>query len=364
MRGTADLGISASAAVNSVSRLVPIGDQGRDVLARFERIALGDRLPALLRANLGDGSFEVELAGTQLRMALPPGMQAGQRIELTLLAREPRLTFSLQGNDQGKGGVQAQVSSAGRLIDTLLRPELAEDGATHTPPKALVEAARPVASTPITQATQLAQALANTLATSGLFYESHVAQWVNGGRSEAQLQQEPQYNWTEKNLARPHPQPERAATIGPAQNAATDSAGSANSASQSAAPAAGELPMDPASEAAQMLRLQLETLEHNQVLWRGEAWPGLPMEWGVADGGGHAEAAERDWQSVLRFHFDRLGTVSATLNLSGGEVRLSLRTESEGIAQRLRGAATGLADALQAAGTPLHQMSVRREDKS
>lgn len=355
MRGTADLGISASAAVNSVARLVPIGDQGRDVLARFERIALGERLPALLRANLGDGSFEVELAGTSLRMALPSGMQAGQRIELTLLAREPRLSFSLQNNSQGS--VQAQVSPAGRLIDTLLRPELAEDGVPPAPPKALVDAARPVAPVPITQATQLAQALANALSTSGLFYESHVAQWVNGGRSEAQLQQEPQFHWTGKNLARPHAQTERVSTMAAVSSAATDS-------STSASPnqAAAELPMDPASEAAQMLRLQLETLEHGQILWRGEAWPGLPMEWGVADGGGHADPAERSWQSVLRFHFDRLGTVSATLNLSGGEVQLSLRTESEGVAQRLRGAATGLADALQAAGTPLHLMSVRRED--
>lgn len=377
MRGSAELGVTASAAVGNALRLVAIGDQGRDVLARFDRIAIGERLPAVLRSRTADGNFQVELAGTSLRMSLPAGMQIGQRIELTLVAREPRPTFLLQRDD---ASVKAEVSPAGRLIDTLLRPERAggRGGASAVPPapaRALVDAARPVADAPLMQSEPLARALANALSTSGLFYESHVAQWVNGSRSQAQLQQEPQFGWTARNLARPEGAgaaanasantaagPAASPAVTAAANAALMSAAVENtgpSATQSAPP----LLMDPASEAAQMLRLQLETLEHSQVLWRGEAWPGLPMEWGVADdGGSQADPAERNWQSVLRFHFDKLGTVAATINLSGGQVQLALRTEDDAVSQRLRGAAGSLADALQAAGTPLHVMTVRREE--
>jgi hypothetical protein len=283
-------------------------------------------------------------------MSLPAGMQIGQRIELTLVAREPRPTFLLQRNE---ASVKAEVSPAGRLIDALLRPERpsgsSAEGTTPSPSKALVEAARPVADAPLMQSEPLARALASALSNSGLFYESHVAQWVNGSRSQAQLQQEPQFGWSAKNLARPAGAPGAmdggpAGANSPANTAANSAANSATSlaanaavmsnAAENAGPAsspqsAPPLLMDPASEAAQMLRLQLETLEHSQVLWRGEAWPGLPMEWGVADdGGSKADPAERNWQSVLRFHFDKLGTVAATINLSGGQVQLALRTEA------------------------------------
>lgn len=366
MRGTADLGaIAASAAVDSAMRLVAVGDQGRDTLARLERIAIGERLPALLHSRFSDGSFQVELAGTSLRMSLPPGMQVGQRIELSLLAREPRPTFLLQN---AGGGVQAEVSQAGRLIDTLLRPERPADGAKPAVPQALINAARPVAAGPVTQSEPLARALASALSGSGLFYESHVAQWVNGGRSLEQLQQEPQFHWTQKNLARPQQAAPWAAGTSDPHAAAPQS--SANAAFTAAATVdavvqvTSETPalnVDPASEAAQMMRLQLETLEHSQVLWRGQAWPGLPMEWGVAEDGSHGVEGERNWQSVLRFHFDELGTVAATLTLSGGQVQLALQAESEDIAARLRGAATDLADAMKSAGTPLHLMTVRQE---
>jgi hypothetical protein len=53
MRGSAELGVTASAAVGTALRLVAIGDQGRDVLARFDRIAIGERLPAMLRSRFG-----------------------------------------------------------------------------------------------------------------------------------------------------------------------------------------------------------------------------------------------------------------------------------------------------------------------
>ena len=74
MRGTAELGaVTAATAPLAPARLVSIGDQGLDVQARLDRIALGSELSAVLRERYADGSFRVELAGTALRMQVPAG---------------------------------------------------------------------------------------------------------------------------------------------------------------------------------------------------------------------------------------------------------------------------------------------------
>jgi hypothetical protein len=267
------------------------------------------------------------------------------------------------------------VSQAGRLINTLMRPEKPAGGATANLPQSLVESSRPVANGPLAQSEPLARALASALSGSGLFYESHVAQWVNGSRSLEQLRQEPQFHWTEKNLAGTQGDAASRALPGTEQTSGLNARAGANPVANGAAADTGMVeafvqtgPEAPAlniaadSDAAQMMRLQLDTLEHGQVLWRGEAWPGLPMEWGVAEDGGNGEQAQRSWQSVLRFHFEKLGTVAATLTLSGGQVQLALRTENDAVTKRLQGAATELADAMKSAGTPLHLMTVRQEN--
>lgn len=361
--------VPAVAGVSAAARVVAVGDQGRDVLARFDRIAQGAKLEAKLQSRFEDGSFEVALAGTSLRMRLPEGLRVGQQIELTLLNGRPRPTFLLQ---QDQASASAQLSPAGRLLNALLQTQGKEG-----PAQALLRATEPALPAAPDDAGSLAQGLRNALTQSGLFYEAHVEQWARGGRSLAELQREPQYRYgpaqlqgeTEKGAA-PAAQRPRPASEGSAARAPDDlwpaegvTRQGANAAAQAPAGGSGlELAIAPDSQAAQMLRVQLEALEHRQVLWQGQAWPGLPMEWGIAEGdGGQASAeGERSWQSVVRFHFPGLGTVAATLRLDGKQLQVALEADSDQAAARLRSDAGSLTEALAAAGTPLSLMTVRR----
>ncbi|VVE08118.1 hypothetical protein PHO31112_02482 [Pandoraea horticolens] len=94
---------------------------------------------------------------------------------------------------------QATLSAAARTIDTILR--LAPDSPGPVQASAPVWPAAPGTGAPAL-APLLAAALKDALSTSGLFYESHLAQWASGSRSFEQLQAEPQLRWpASANLA-------------------------------------------------------------------------------------------------------------------------------------------------------------------
>jgi hypothetical protein len=222
-----------------------------------------------------------------------------------------------------------------------------------------------------TAAPQLASALHDTLTFSGLFYESHVQQWASGERALGDLLREPQAKGS-------------AAAASAEANAAGNSSLSAGLAVDTppevaearrnllAYASAASLPagtdgigkLDPA--AAQMIGLQLQTLEHQRVQWQGELWPGQPMAWEVRRGAGQ-ESARQDaapqqesWQSVVRFNLPGLGTIAATLDLAGYRVLIQVRTDNEATAGALRTHAPALASALDVAGTTLENLQIRR----
>lgn len=188
---------------------------------------------------------------------------------------------------------------------------------------------------------QLAQKLQDTVKASGLFYESHVADWAQGKHELPDLQREPQM-----------------------QKALQDA--TQNAVGQRGQPAAtAEAGTDMA--AAQMINLQLHTHEQSRVAWQGEAWPGQKIEWdirrdGAGDGpgsGASRDAGEhRAWRSGVRFQLPTLGQVSATVVLVGGQVHIQMQADSGDSAAMLRLHAGALEQSLAAAGSPLSSFSV------
>lgn len=184
---------------------------------------------------------------------------------------------------------------------------------------------------------QLAQRLSDTIAQSGLFYESHVAQWVKGERSLPELMREPQMQ-----------QWQRAAQGG--EHAARAASG-------------------PDLSAAQMVNQQLHAHEQARLQWQGEAWPGQPMQWEIRreprDGGqgqGQGEQAEAEpeqvWRSGVHFRFPLLGQLSATVTISGEQVQIQMQADSSQSVQTLRAYASQLEQAMAAAGAPLSSLTI------
>ena len=203
-------------------------------------------------------------------------------------------------------------------------------------------AATSVVASPLPVAA-LAAALRQTVAESGLFYESHLAQWLSGQRTPASLAREPQNRLVDAAAQLPldwsadadasaqpwssgaglearaaaglNPNPAAAGTVnargapdGPQSQAArfatADSQGntafsaSSSSRSQMHGAAGDPLGLDthdapPQQSAAPaihpatvpLVRQQLDLLATGEFRWTGEAWPGARLDWTIQQEG-------------------------------------------------------------------------------
>lgn len=383
---TEGAGAKPLAAIEPVRIVAPIGDPGQESADRLSRLEVGQQFPAKILSRFDDGTFLLRIADTSARAALPSGGKVGDALLLTLLDTTPRPSFSLDA--QGKAiptlastTTPTAVSNAGRLITDILSTANASD-----PTTALVSKV-PLTATPGASAPTLASALQEGLSASGLFYESHVSQWAEGNRPLTDLLREPQargaaMTGAAANAGKSSDASSATATL-PALNVADVSpqvmqtrrnlmeyfsAAPLPSSSAATVAASSANGLDPGMT--QMIGLQLNVLEQQKVQWQGELWPGQPLTWQVsrndqADDDGKPRAAEevsqQHWQSVVSFTLPNLGTVKATIDLTGNQVRVNVRTDTDEIAAMLRRHSAGLATALDAAGSVLDGLTVRRD---
>jgi flagellar hook-length control protein FliK len=179
---------------------------------------------------------------------------------------------------------------------------------------------------------RLALQLKDTVEFSGVFYESHLAQWADDLRPRALLAHEPQARWP----------------------VAADIAQSA------AAP-----PNAPADFATPVLRQQLEVLDTGRFMWSGELWPGQRGALLIEED----EPSRRHdeplramrtarWRVRLTLDFAHLGAIEASLLLAGDSLDLGLRCDGAEVAAQLRAAAPTLRAAIAERALDLDQMTI------
>ena len=362
-----------------------VGDARQQAFQRSLQTLLGKPLQGEVLARLNDGSFMVRVAGAAARMMLPAGVQVGAQVPMTLLTLSPRPTFQIssgaapatlaypEAGPEFLPGLEtpalpdpASPTSPASLAATLLNRAVSAASQLPgfdpaAPATRLSDAARaittalatvrgagagigpalaiigtsPLLVPPVMLPEQLAQRLKAALGESGLFYESHVAEWAAGKRSLSELMREPQMHL------------------------------------RSADSTPGNLPGAPHLAAAQLLDLQLQTLEQARLQWQGEAWPGQPMQWEIQKegaGGAHdgqardGEEAQAAWRSGVVFRFPLLGAVSASLVLSGGQVQIRMHAASPDSVALLRLHAGSLEKSLAGAGSPLSALSISQRE--
>jgi hypothetical protein len=450
-------GTRPTASVETLRPTVHVADAHQEVFQRLNQIAVGASFRAEILSRLNDGTFLVKVADASVRMNLPTEAQVGDTLDLTLMAKQPRLTF-LMGTSAGEN--MTSLSNAGRLVDQVLHA--AQSNSTQ--PTLIGKA--PLLPSPDAPPAQLATALKDTLAFSGLFYESHVGQWANGERSLMDLMGEPQAkNSNLQSLSAAlraaastgkaetnapqiarlvmnlQGQPQSAGLLmnvlraaaqlasnpSPPENQAAmklsfiNSSSAVNSSSvETSAPIDVQVPLPPlgaglpttsllidasmpaasapadqpaeatttatpankhpatevdaaplpktmSGESVHMINLQLNTLEQQRVVWQGELWPGQPIEWEISEELPHgkkteAEPEERAWQSIVRFDMPVLGAVSASVRLTGQKLQIQVRAANEATASLLRTHGDALSSALDAAGSPLELLTVKRDE--
>lgn len=268
------------------------------------------------------------------------------------------------------------------------------------------------APAPPMPAAVLASTLARTVDQSGLFYESHLVQWLAGQRPLSALSNEPQAQAGLADFDPPLPVPNaswdsdpqpaavfsasRADPLNPARaiqtpqtpqqaaalaatvrdvqaNGFTSMANPHGAAPASAAP--NPPPQDLAVRASiaagvdpstiPLVRQQLDLFATHQFRWSGEAWPGAKFDWEIEpdhrDSGGAATDAERAWRTRVTLALPTLGNVDADLMLIGDQLMVRLNASGQG-AIRLSADSNSFREHLEASGLKLQGLTVRATD--
>lgn len=309
-------------------------------------IELGDAaaVPAGLRpgetgvaralSSLPDGQLLVELAGTRLALRLPEGVgiQPGQAFRVAVLETTPTLKLQLAPPEapsaRPPGAATVSLSPLAERLAAALGPA-AQPAGSGASKSALPVA--PVLPSPETRGERLVTPLRQALETSGLFYESHQAQWLAGTRDEQALRAEPQ------GRAEPAPAPAKDA------------------------PAEARAPLPPA--VITVLERQVDALASGQIAWSGELWPGQRLEWQVDERGasGTGGYEESPWRTRLRLELPALGVVEARLELSGAALRVTVAAGQSDAGTAMRHGEADLRSALEARGLALRGFLVEAD---
>jgi Flagellar hook-length control protein FliK len=289
----------------------------------------GQKYQAFAEARLHNGNTRVLIAGQLLQMQLPDDIQPGNKIELVFIAREPQLKFLLQNATFSSPEKNAPViSTIGRLLGSLL-----QDTTQPTLQKLLPNTTPILANPPINSA-ELPSLLQKALTQSGLFYESHLAQWVAGRNTLTQLKQEPQSKLT-------------IATMTTSISSNADTAVHTKS-----------LPL---------VQQQLSTLETGHLIWRGEIWPDQLMEWDISEHSPNDNEPETGepsshWQMQLRLTLPRLGEVTAKIVFNSHDMHIKLHTATMEAAKLLKENRPPLAIAIASAGLSIQTVEIDSSD--
>lgn len=317
-------------------QIKPIAATG-DSLAAGSQTSPGPRFRARVEAALPDGVYRVSVAGQTLNLTLSAAVRPGDTLELVHTGDPVRSGFMPAPPAKAEEPARATLSETGRLLSALARQ----------PSAALsIEAAvaGPLLPAPPAGASDLAPRLRQALSQSGLFYESHQAEWVAGKRPLSDLLQEPQGRLSPSSAR--HPAFEAQTGLPEAEISQTSSRRQE-----------GAGPVD--EQAAPLVRQQLDTLDLRQIQWRGEIWPDQWMDWTLAEAPARDQdqLAARQWQTHLRLTLPQMGEISAALTLAPEGLTLDLEADPAS-APTLRSGGPLLWDTLQAAGLPVLKWTV------
>lgn len=181
-----------------------------------------------------------------------------------------------------------------------------------------------IAQTVLTQTPTLPNVVSQQLKTainqSGLFYESHLQEFVEGHRSLAELKQEPQnkLHYLMQSL----------------------------------------------------LPQQLHILEHQRISWHGEVWSNQQMDWDIVVQNQQNKQSETDSNedeqpaivSDLTLHLPHLGKVTAKISLRDGRMRIEFLAEQEKALRLLKEKSPVLASAIESNGQRLESLTLNRSN--
>lgn len=261
-----------------------------------------DLLPLKSELEIASPGAVIQVKKVSNELHLPSRAALQQQLGVGLL----KSGATGHGHGPARAGEAVTLSVAARAVSAILNSQA---GATTK-----ITGTEPLwpAAAQSVQAPLLAEKLASTVTNSGLFYESHLAQYVAGTRTLAQLVQEPQ--------VRLDAAPSGAgAVVSTADDSASDRAPAPVHVAEAIHP-----------EAMVLVRQQLELLTLPLFRWAGEVWPGTTMDWEIQEEPNEHQTADdreapaRSWRTRLAMRLPALGAVDVRLTLAGNTLQVHL----------------------------------------
>lgn len=298
-------------------------------------LEVGQKVQGNVESQVAPNLFKVRVADQMMQMQLPAFVKPGDTIQLQVVSLLPRLTFTLSASSNPISTPES-LSAASRMLSSLSQQPLERNYV------------RPIQSSPLwtgekaaLDTTQLAGKLHDALSHSGLFYESHQAQWIAGTRPTTQLLLEPQNQLSQNTLSK-----------------GMDAAHVQTLAPQTAGEQRASMPSIP-EHLQTLVQQQLNALETRQVLWQGPVWQGQEMRWEVRDEAPRRGAQEAgQWATQIDLDLPNLGGVSARLSFNGNALNLSLDVSDAKTRERMGNASSQLVAALTERGIPVIQTKI------
>ncbi len=322
------------AGVNPDSRIMPvlvvdsIGSITQELGDRATQLVKGQEYFAHVLAKIGDTTYTVKVEGTDLKgdalkdivlkMDLGASAKTGQALSLRYMHGDPVATFLLTPTPTNILGSTTEISAAASFIGNLLK-QAESDGVS-----ARIEATSVITQTP-NNPQAIAQDLKHAVSSSGLFYESHLSELLQGNQTLAAIKQEPQ------NQANP--------------------------------------------PIAALMSQQLAVLESQRMSWHGEVWLGQKMDWDVVLESRDAtedetqgspsqpnEQEDRLISSEMTLHLPHLGKVSTKISLVDGRMRISILADQAVTLDALKNQRKNLAEAIVRNGQQLDALTMLKHE--
>jgi hypothetical protein len=313
------------AGINPVSRITPvlavenIGSVAQEMGDRALQFVKGQEYLAHVLSKVGDTAYNVKVEGGAfndivLKMELGSAAHTGQTLLLRYVQASPTPTFLLLPTPSKDSASTADISPTAHFIGWYLQKAESEGISTRFQATSIVTHAPDNAHV-------LAHDLKQAVSSSGLFYESHLSDLIQGNQSLTAIRQEPQ--------------------------------------NQTSLPLAG------------LMSQQLAILENQRMSWHGEIWPGQNMDWDVylqqndADNGqqsSHRQHTdeERPIASELTLHLPHLGKVSARISIIDGRMRVGILADQAQTLDTLKSQRQSLAQAMEKNGQQLDRLTISR----
>jgi len=369
------LQVSADAALRPVAPSQEIAD-------KLSGLVAGQKVMAEIQAMLPNGTYRAMINQRNVTLALPFSAKSGDSLELQVTESDGKLALAVVAGQNGESGKQAvesasaTLSKTGQLISTLYSGAREAKGGPVSLP---LNESQPIASAPPSNAQDLLPLLKQAITRSGMFYESHQAEWAEGRLTKASLLQEPQGKLsssaaftaaaleeqaaghlnasvllarTDEAGAAP-----RLADATQAQSSVAD--GSKTGGLQSPNQTPGQLV---APQTQPIVQQQLEALATQNFSWQGQIWPGQEMRWEIDEDatrqGLDGEESNAKWSTRLHLTLPNLGEINAQIRLQGDQISLVMSSGNAETRDLMRASGLALRQQLDEAGLTLASMGV------